>query len=85
MSVLPKFAEKILSGLKTVELRKIRPKISAGDLILLYVTSPEKSLQAILRISDVKCDSPDALWKHARTCVGLSYTEYKTYTLMEDR
>jgi predicted transcriptional regulator len=79
LSVLPKFATKILSGAKTVELRKVRPNLTEGDLILLYVTSPEKSLQAILRVCKVRSGSPDELWENSSEGVGLSYTEYKTY------
>jgi len=79
LSVLPKFARRILSGAKTVELRKIRPNVTEGDYVLLYVTSPEKSLQAILRVADIKSGSPDELWENACENTGLSYSEYKTY------
>lgn len=79
LSVLPKFASKILSGVKTVEVRKIRPNVAEGDHILLYVTSPEKSIQAILRVANVKSGSPDELWEDVGENAGLSYSEYKAY------
>ena len=40
LSVRPKYAEKIFERTKTVELRRIRPKLlEEGDLVLLYVSS----------------------------------------------
>jgi predicted transcriptional regulator len=79
LSVLPKFARRIFSGTKTVELRKIRPNVAPGDCILLYVTSPEKSLQGILRVVDIKSGSPDVLWTEVGENTGLSHSEYKAY------
>lgn len=79
LSVFPRFANKILAGIKTVELRKVPPKLSKGDLILLYVTSPEKSLQAVLRVTCIKSGSPDELWEETKERVALSYTEFKDY------
>ena len=73
LSILPKFAHKIFMGVKTVELRKVRPKLSKKDLILLYVTSPEQSLQAVLRVSHITSGSPDEIWEKANTSVGLSH------------
>ena len=41
ISVKPEFAEKILRGEKTIELRKSAPKkVDIEDYILIYVTSP---------------------------------------------
>jgi predicted transcriptional regulator len=79
LSVLPRFADKIVSGAKTVELRKIRPKVGQGDLILLYATSPEKSIRAILRISNLRSGDPDSLWKLANGSTGIDYSEFKAY------
>lgn len=79
LSILPRFAHRILAGVKTVELRKIRPKLIENDLIFLYVTSPEQSLQAILRVSNIKSGSPDELWHEANGGAGLSHSEYTGY------
>ena len=44
LSIKPKYADKIFNGTKTVELRRICPKVTEGDLILVYVSSPVKAL-----------------------------------------
>ena len=44
ISVKPRFADPILTGEKTYELRRIKPNIKKDDRILLYVTAPRKEL-----------------------------------------
>ena len=39
-----RFAERILAGSKTVELRRVRPGIEPGDRVLLYASSPVRGL-----------------------------------------
>src|SRR5438552_3893096 len=36
LSIRPKHAEKIFDGIKTVELRRIRPRLQRGDLVLVF-------------------------------------------------
>ena len=40
----------IFAGSKTVELRRVCPKISSGDLALVYVSSPVKELRGAFEI-----------------------------------
>ena len=40
MSIRPQYAEAILSGEKTVELRRRRPSFSAGTTVLIYSSAP---------------------------------------------
>ena len=35
LSIKPEYADKILAGKKTVELRRVRTRLEAGDLALL--------------------------------------------------
>jgi predicted transcriptional regulator len=79
LSVAPRFATRIFAGMKTVELRKVPPKLMKGDLVLLYVTSPEKSLQGVLRVTGIKSGKPEELWEENKERVGLSHTEFKDY------
>lgn len=40
MSIRPEYAEKVFSGDKQIELRRQRPQLEAGDIVVVYVTSP---------------------------------------------
>ncbi len=53
ISVRPKFAARILAGEKTVELRKLRPKVSSGDNLIFYISSPDKNIKAISKINKI--------------------------------
>ncbi len=79
LSVKPEFANRILNGTKTVELRRRLPKIEPGDKIALYVSSPVKQLVATLEIENVKIEKPTMLWKVVAEKAGLSRLEYDRY------
>ena len=54
MSIRPQYATKIFDGIKTVELRRVKPKFLAeGDLIFVYVSSPVKSLVGAFTVSSI--------------------------------
>jgi predicted transcriptional regulator len=78
-SVRPRFAEMIFVGTKTVELRRVRPKISTGDLAFVYVSSPAKELQGAFEIGKIISASPSALWKKVGGKTGISRREFLAY------
>ena len=80
LSVKPEFAEKLLSGEKTIELRRVRPRrTEPGDVVLLYATAPVALFVGFCRIVDVLLDSPTGLWPRVESCAGVSRTEYFRY------
>lgn len=85
ISIHPKYAEKIFSGEKKVELRKIKPRVKKGDQILVYVSSPEKSLQGILRVDEVISNSPEELWKMVKDEAGISSSEFENYYTKKEK
>lgn len=44
VSVKPRFAEKILAGEKSVELRRVRPSVTPGTLVIFYASSPTREV-----------------------------------------
>ena len=80
LSIRPKHAMKIFSGLKHVELRRVRPKhLGNGTLALIYVTSPVRSLAGAFKVTYV-IEKPLAdLWKAVKKKAGLTYCEFKKY------
>lgn len=79
LSVRPKYADRILHGIKTVELRRMRPSISEGDLIIIYISSPMKEIRAISIVESISCDKPDNLWKEVKAKAGVTRSEYEDY------
>lgn len=79
LSIRPRFAELILSGAKSVELRRVRPNVSAGDLILLYASSPVRELVGMCTIAHVDVAPPAELWKRHGQKSGLQRDEFDSY------
>ncbi len=79
LSIRPKYAAKILCGDKGVELRRIRPNVSAGDLVVVYASSPVKALIGTFQVADVVADSPAQLWKVVKSSAGITKKEFDEY------
>jgi predicted transcriptional regulator len=79
ISIRPRFADMIFSGSKTVELRRVCPKVSAGDLALVYVSSPVMELRGSFEVGKIISASPSALWKKIGSKAGVTREEFFAY------
>jgi predicted transcriptional regulator len=61
MAIQPGYAEAILAGVKTVELRK---RVLAPDIetVLVYETSPTKAIVGSFAVSGIEVASPEVIW-----------------------
>ncbi len=79
-SIQPKFAELILNGSKTVELRRVLPKrISIDTFVLLYVSAPVKQISCGFWIDDIVQAPVNELWIQVSEKAGISQNEYDKY------
>src|ERR1035437_3506082 len=79
ISIRPRFAEMIFAGSKTVELRRVCPRISSGDLALVYVSSPTKELQGAFEVGKVISATPSVLWRKIGKKSGITRAEFFAY------
>lgn len=79
LSIKPRFAEAIFAGTKLFELRKVKPRVGPGDLVLVYVTSPRCSLEGAFKVGSVLELSPDKLWSKVKSACALTKTEFFNY------
>lgn len=79
LSVRPRFANALLDGTKTVEIRRRRAHIAPGSLCLLYASSPVCALVGAMRVCRTETDTPDALWCRWGEETGLDRDEYDDY------
>ncbi len=79
LSVRPKYADLFFSGRKQVELRRVRPRVKEGDLVLLYVSSPTKALMGAFQVKDVLHDTPAKLWRKTGHQTGITRKEFDFY------
>ncbi|MFF8868004.1 ASCH domain-containing protein [Streptomyces sp. NPDC015139] len=79
LSLHPRFATAILSGDKTVELRRQRVAVPPGTPVIIYATSPVMALTGTARLTGVDTAAPGQIWRRHRTNCGISKTEYTAY------
>lgn len=72
-SIKPEYSRKIVTGEKTVELRRRFPmSVPAGTTALIYETSPTRALAGIAEIGEVHKRTPLEIWKtfSDRACIA---------------
>jgi len=79
ISIRPRFVELILGGAKTVELRRTRPKVSPGDRVLLYASSPVRELIGSCAVEQVDAAPVERLWAMHGAQSGVSKSEFDEY------
>jgi len=80
LSVRPQYAEKIFEGTKTVELRRIRPKhVRKGALVLIYVSSPVRSLAGAFKVEAMVEKPLGELWNLVKDNAGVTKKEFDEY------
>ena len=79
LSIKPHFVEQIFAGTKTVELRRVRPRVVANDLVVVYASGTQKALVGAFLVADVHSKSPKSLWRQFRTNTGLTKAEFDAY------
>ena len=79
-SIRPAHAEKILTGNKTVELRRrFASAVTPGTLALIYSTSPTSALTGSAKIKAVQCTDLRTLWKTHRKGACLDKSDFEAY------
>jgi predicted transcriptional regulator len=64
---------------KTVELRRLKPNVSTGDFVLVYVSSPVKAVSGIFYVESIIQDTPSKLWNTVKSQAGISQFEFQEY------
>ncbi len=77
LPIHPCYIEKIFSGEKIYEYRKIIP--SDIQNIVVYATSPIKQIVAILEVDKVLTDTPESIWKQTSKKSGITKDFFMSY------
>ncbi|WP_225931126.1 DUF3850 domain-containing protein [Leptolyngbya sp. 7M] len=79
LSIKKIYAERIINGTKTIELRKRPIGMELGDLILLYETAPDSIIQGGF-IADKLISLPvSQMWKEYHALMGVEKEFYDSY------
>ncbi|MGO4670072.1 helix-turn-helix domain-containing protein [Bosea sp. 2RAB26] len=79
-SIKPEYSRKIISGEKTVELRRRFPmSVPAGTTALIYETSPTRALSGIAEIGVVHRRTPQDIWQIFAERACIAQKEFDAY------
>jgi predicted transcriptional regulator len=79
LRVRPRFADALLDGTKTVEVRRRPMRLRPGALCLLYSSSPTRALTGALSVACIDHGTPDELWRRHGPRTALTRNEYDDY------
>lgn len=79
ISIRPQFAQAILEGTKTIELRRTRPNVDVGSLILFYSSSPTRAVVGWASLAGMVEGTPDQLWNDHGERTAIAEDQYDVY------
>jgi len=79
ISLHRRFANSVFSGTKTVELRTRKVNLSAGSILLIYVTTPDAYLAGYATVDFVKTAAPSTVWRQFGPHTALRKSEFDAY------
>ena len=80
LSIRPKFSSRIISGEKTVELRRRFPvSVPKGTIAYIYATSPERAMVAVAEISSVRKLAIEEIWCRYADVAYIERPEFERY------
>lgn len=79
ISVRAKYVHKMLTGEKTVELRRRTLRVSPGTRVWIYTTAPRCVVEAFAFIDRVVTAPPKHLWQKYKRSSGVAQNEFIEY------
>lgn len=79
LSIRPRYIESIFAGLKTVELRRVKPRVEVGDLVVVYASGGTKGIVGAFEVADLIAAAPSSIWRKFNGGTGLSKSEFDNY------
>jgi predicted transcriptional regulator len=76
LSLRPRFADALIEGSKTVEIRRRPVRIASGSVGLVYASSPSCALIGAVVVGAIDVASPEQLWRRHGPATALQRDEY---------
>jgi len=78
-SVQPQFAEKIIRGTKTIEIRRRFSRAWLGQRAVFYASAPLQALMGQADIKAIHSGSPEEIWSRFQPLIGCDEAYYRKY------
>lgn len=84
LSVKPKYAQSLMAGTKTAEVRRRFPDIAAGTLIYVYSSSPQRAIIGTLRSEEIHRRGPAEVWEQFNKVIDIDRANLNDYLANTD-
>lgn len=84
LSIKPEFVEKIFSGEKKYEYRKVLFKRKV-DTVYIYASRPVSKIVGEFKIEEVICNTPENIWKLTKEQSGVTKKFFDKYYKEKDK
>ena len=79
ISIKPKYVNRMLSGEKSIEIRRRSVNLPDGALLWIYATLPLGCILAVAGVEGIVTDKPHKIWSKYASQIGVGEDEYATY------
>ncbi|MCH7496576.1 MAG: ASCH domain-containing protein [Candidatus Marinimicrobia bacterium] len=80
MSIRPQYVDRMISGDKSVELRRRRPKhMGNGTIVLIYASRPVGLIMGAFKVDHLVEKPKEQLWREVRKKAGVTREEFERY------
>ena len=79
IAVKPEYANKLISGKKDIELRKMKPNVQPGDYVIIYASAPVKAVVGFGKVKTIIECTPKCLWERYSNRLGINEQSYFSY------
>jgi predicted transcriptional regulator len=79
LSIKPEFAERIFSGLKRFEFRRVLFKSTRVKRVVVYVSSPVRKVVGEFEVEDILACTTKDLWSRTKAYAGIEKSYYDAY------
>ena len=79
LSLKPQYAELILSGEKTIELRNRVVRMEPGTVIWIYATKPVGGIVALAELDSIVHDTPSEIWLRFQREMCIDRAHFDSY------
>lgn len=79
LSIRPRFAQSLIGGTKTAEVRRRFPDLPVGTRVYVYSSSPDKSVIGTFQVSGIYRCLNESVWSQFRHRIDISEADLKAY------
>ena len=79
IAVKPEYANKLISGTKNIELRKMKPCVQPGDYVIIYASAPVKAVVGFGKVKAIIMCSPQEMWNKHSERLGINEQSFFSY------